>query len=133
MVSHSSVLALILSVALTATASVRAAEVTPESVGSAPVSTVTISGHSDTAACVALSQDEARRFAEDAQRAGAHRKAAECFRIAGDLARADRAQLRASAEKGTASAERIKAGAETTKAHVKRLREQVRQLNANRG
>jgi hypothetical protein len=128
MISRNSILALILGVLLTATAAVRAADVTPESTtpSSEPVSTVTISGHSETLSCVGLPQDEARRHAQNAQRTGAHLKAAECFRIAGDLVSADRAQLRASADTGAASAQRIKASAETTKAQVKRLREAFR-------
>jgi len=133
MILRNSRLALILSVALTATASVRAAEVpvTPESPSSATVSTVTISSRYDTLSCDGLPQDEARRFAQNAQRDGAHMKAAECFRIAGDLVRADRAQMRASADEGTASAQRMKAGIESTKAQAKRLREAFR--NSNRG
>jgi hypothetical protein len=131
MISRNSTLALILSVALTATAAVHADEVTPESPSSTTVSTVTISSHYETLSCDGLAQDEARRFAQNAQRAGAHLKAAECFRIAGDLVSADRAQMRASADEGTASAQRIKAGIESTKAQAKRLRDAFR--SANRG
>ena len=121
MVSRNSTLAWVLSVALSAAASVHAEEATPES------PTVTISASADTLSCNGLTGDEARRSAESAQRAGAHEKAAQCFRIAGDHARADRAQLRASADEGAASAQRIKASFETTKAQAKRLREAFRQ------
>jgi hypothetical protein len=124
--SRNSILALILSAALAATASVRAEEVTPESPSSATVSTVTISGSFDTLSCDGLPQDEARRLAETAQRAGAHRKAAECFRIAGDPGRANRAQLRASADGGAATAQKIKANMEISKAQAKRLRDAFR-------
>jgi hypothetical protein len=128
MVSRNSTLALILSVALTAAASVRAGEVTPEPASSTTVSTVTISSHAETPSCVGLARDDARRLAQNAQRAGAHGKAAECFRIAGDLASADRAQMRASADSSAASAQRIKDGLETTKAQARRLREAFRQF-----
>lgn len=131
MILRKSTLALILSVALTTTAAVRAADVTPEPSSSATVSTVTISGRSDALSCDGLPQDEARRIAQNAQRAGAHQKAAECFRIAGDLVRADRAQMRASADEGTASGQRFRASIETTKAQAKRLREAFR--NPDRG
>ncbi len=116
-------LALILSLALTATAAVRAGETTSEPASSASVPSVTISAHSEKFSCVGLPRDEARRLAEDAQRAGAHAKAVECFRIAGEHLRADSAQLRVSADTGAASAQKIKANVELAKAQAKRIRQ----------
>jgi hypothetical protein len=128
MISRNSTWALILSIALTATAAVRAGETTPESDSSATVSTATVSAHSGALSCEGLSRDEARRIAQTAEQAGAHPEAAECFRIAGDLTRAHRAQIRASADESAASAQKIAASVETTKAQVKRLREAFRKL-----
>jgi hypothetical protein len=128
MVSRNPVLALILSVAVSAMGAARAAEPAPESTSSATVSTVTITVHSDAPSCEGLSPDEARRLAQDASKVGAHAKAAECFRIAGDLVRSDRAHMRASADEGAASVERIKANVESAKAQVKRMRAGFRKL-----
>jgi hypothetical protein len=128
MVSRNWTLALILSVALTAAAAARAAEPTPEPASSASTSTVTVLAYSDALSCDGLPRDQARLFAQNAQRAGSHRKAAECFRIAGDLVQADRAQIRASADTSASSAERIKAEVESAKAQAKRLRKAFRQL-----
>jgi hypothetical protein len=124
--SRNTTLAFIFTLALTATASIRAEEMTPEPTSPTTDSTVTITGRADTLSCDGLTQDEARRLAEDAQRAGAHRKAAACFRIAGDPARANRAQMHASADDGAASAQRIKANMELSKAQAKRLRDAFR-------
>jgi len=126
MTSRKTTAALILTVILTATASVRAGEVTPESTTAAAESTVTISGRSEALACEGLARDEALRSAQDAQRAGAHAKAAQCFRVAGDHMRANRAQIRASADTSAASAQRFKTGMDSTKAQMKRLREAFR-------
>jgi hypothetical protein len=126
MISRNSTLALILVAALTATTAVRAAEPTLESANSPAAPTVTISARSDALSCNGLPRDQARLLAQNAQRAGAHHKAAECFRIAGDLVRADGAQIRASADAGAASAQRIKASVETAKAQAKSLREAFR-------
>jgi hypothetical protein len=128
MISRNWTLALILSAALTAAAAARAAEPAPESASSTPTSTVTIAAHSVAPSCEGLPRDQARLHAENAQDAGAHRKAAECFRIAGDHAQADRAQLRASADTSAATAQRIKAGAESAKEQAKRLREAFRRF-----
>lgn len=127
MSSRTSILTLIFALALTATAAVRAGETTRESAASAAtVPTVTVSAHPETTVCDGMSQDEARRIADQAKKDGAHRKAAECFRIAGDTVSADRAQLRASAETGEASSQKTVANVEVAKAQAKRIREAFR-------
>jgi hypothetical protein len=119
MVSHSSVLALVFTLALTATA-------LPARADEASVPTVTVSAHADAPLCDGATPDDARRIAQQAQREGAHRKAAECFRIAGDHVRADRAQLRASAATGAVSGQKTAANLETAKAQARRIREALR-------
>jgi hypothetical protein len=72
--------------------------------------------------CQGLSADEARRVAQQASRDGAHRKAADCFRVAGDHVRADRAQMRASADSGAAATRQAAADIETAKEQARRIR-----------
>jgi hypothetical protein len=128
MISRNWALAVILNVALMANAAVHAAEPTSEPANSTTESTVTISAHADAPSCDGLPRDQARLLAQNAHQSGAHRKAAECFRIAGDHAQADRSQLRASADTSAATAERIKANAETAKAQAKQLSKAFRRL-----
>jgi len=72
--------------------------------------------------CDGLTGDEARRLAQQARRDGSHRKAAECFRVAGDLVQADRSTMRASADSGAAATRKVAANVETAKAQARRLR-----------
>ena len=72
--------------------------------------------------CAGLSGDEARRMAQQATRDGAHRKAAECFRAAGDVVRADRALIRASADSGVAATRQASINVEAAKEQARRIR-----------
>lgn len=81
---------------------------------------------SASSACEGLAQDEARQRAQDAQRAGAHRRAAECFRVAGDHVRADRALVRASADTSEVSGRKAAETIESAKLQARRLREAFR-------
>ena len=72
--------------------------------------------------CQGLSVDEARRVAQQASRDGAHRKASECYRAAGDLVKADRAQMRASADSGAAASRQASNDIETAKEQARRIR-----------
>jgi hypothetical protein len=126
MFSRNSTLALTLILALTATSAVRAGETVEPAASSADVPTVTVTATHDAPLCHGLAADEARRHAEQAKRDGNHRKAADCFRIAGDHVRADRAQLRASAVAGDVSAQKTAANIETAKAQARRIREALR-------
>jgi hypothetical protein len=72
--------------------------------------------------CAALSPDEARRLAIEASKDGAHRRAAECFRAAGDPVQADRAQIRASADSSAAAAEKVATTIKAAKLNAQRLR-----------
>lgn|GEM_PF-2161295 len=77
-------------------------------------------------ACVGVSANEARQIAQQAHQKRAHRQAAECFRVAGDHVRADRAMVRASADKGADTLRKATANAETAKMQARRLREAFR-------
>ena len=72
--------------------------------------------------CDGLSGDDARRVALQARRDGSHRKAAECFRVAGDLVEADRSTIRASADTGAAASRKAAANLEIAKEQARRLR-----------
>jgi pyruvoyl-dependent arginine decarboxylase (PvlArgDC) len=76
--------------------------------------------------CTGFAPDEARQHAEQARREGAHRKAADCFRVAGDLVQADRASIRASADTAAETSRKAAASAETAKLQARRLREAFR-------
>lgn len=76
--------------------------------------------------CAGLAPDEARSIAREARDAGFHRKAAECFRIAGDHVEADRSLARASMETSAESAKKIAANVDTAKLQARRLREAFR-------
>ncbi len=73
-------------------------------------------------ACDGLSGDDARRIAQQASRDGVHRKAAECFRAAGDVVRADRALIRASADSGAAATRQASVHVGAAKEQAKRIR-----------
>jgi hypothetical protein len=72
--------------------------------------------------CQGLSADEARRVAQQASRDGAHRKASDCYRAAGDLVRADRAQIRASADSGAAASRQVTNNVQIAKEQARRIR-----------
>ena len=103
MVSPNAVLALIFTLAMAAMAPTQAEPAAAE------LATVTVSAHRLASSCDGLKPDQARVLAQEAQRDGAHRKAAECFRIAGDHARADHEQLRASANTGAVTTQKVAA------------------------
>jgi hypothetical protein len=86
------------------------------------VDTVTVTAAATHSQCDGLTGDEARRLAQQASRDGSHRKAAECFRVAGDLVKADRSTMRASADSGAAATRKAAANVETAKAQARRLR-----------
>jgi hypothetical protein len=86
------------------------------------LSEVTVTATRASMECTGLSVDEARRMAQQATRDGAHRKAAECFRAAGDLARANRAQIRASADSGAAATRQVNVNVATAKEQARRIR-----------
>jgi hypothetical protein len=86
------------------------------------LSEVTVTATRTSIECAGLSADEARRMAQQAARDGDHRKAAECFRAAGDHARADRALMRASADSGAAASRQLSANVDTAKEQARRLR-----------
>jgi hypothetical protein len=76
--------------------------------------------------CEGTSPREARRLAKEAEHNGAHRQAADCFRVAGDHLRADRAMIRVTAETSADTKQKLAANAETVKAQARRLREAFR-------
>ena len=77
-------------------------------------------------ACAGVSADEAHRLAKEAQQEGDHRRAAECFRMAGEHARADHAMIRASAEMSEKTMRKVAADAEVAKMQARQLREAFR-------
>jgi hypothetical protein len=89
-------------------------------------SEVTVTATRTTVECAGLSADEARRLAQQASRDGDHRKAADCFRAAGEHNRADRALIKASADSGAAATRQASANVETAKAQARRIREAFR-------
>ncbi|HVY81501.1 MAG TPA: hypothetical protein VG994_11005 [Steroidobacteraceae bacterium] len=86
-------------------------------------SEVTITASRASIPCAGHKGDEARQVAEQATRDGAHRKAAECFRAAGDANRADRALVRASVDASEVVSRQAAANVETAKAQARRIRE----------
>lgn len=86
------------------------------------LSEITITATRTTVPCKGLSGDDARQMAQQASRDGAHRKAAECFRVAGDFARADRALMRASADSGAAASRQASIDIATAKEQARRIR-----------
>ena len=77
-------------------------------------------------ACEGTSAEDLKRLAHEAEQAGAHQRAAECYRAAGDHSRANRAMLRV-AENSAATAKRNgSVAASSAKAQMKRIREALR-------
>jgi hypothetical protein len=83
---------------------------------------VTVTATRSAIPCAGLVGDEARQVAQQAARDGAHRKAVECFRAAGDMARADRAQVRAAADTTEAATRQASANIEAAKEQARRIR-----------
>ena len=83
---------------------------------------VTVTATRTSIACAGLTGDEARQVAYQATRDGAHRKAVECFRAAGDFVRADRAQVRASMDNGAAATRQASNNIQTAKEQARRIR-----------
>lgn len=86
--------------------------------------------HADAAslppACQATSPKHARSLAEEARRNGDHRRAAQCYREAGDDVSADRALAKAFVESGEASTKKASATIDDAKAQARRIREAFR-------
>ena len=80
--------------------------------------------------CVGLLPDEARRLAVEASREGAHRRAAECYRAAGDLVQADRAQIRATADSSATAVQKVATTVEAAKQNARRVRAAFRKDRA---
>jgi hypothetical protein len=76
--------------------------------------------------CERLTPDQARDVARQAQRDGSHHKAAQCFRAAGDLARADHALVLASAETSASASRKVAMNLEAAKLQARRVREAFR-------
>jgi hypothetical protein len=85
--------------------------------------------HADTSltACHATSPDHARTLAEEARQNGDHRRAAQCYREAGDAVAADRALARAFLKTGAASTKKASAALDHARAQALRIREALRQ------
>jgi hypothetical protein len=77
-------------------------------------------------ACHAASAKHARSLAEEARRHGDHRRAAQCYRDAGDDVAADRALAKAFAESSEASTKKASATIDDAKAQARRIREAFR-------
>jgi hypothetical protein len=84
--------------------------------------------HADTSlpACHAKSPQQARSLAEEARKNGDHRRAAQCYREAGDNVSSDRALARAFAESSEASTKKASAMIDDAKAQARRIREAFR-------
>ncbi|HEU4627538.1 MAG TPA: hypothetical protein VFS52_22475 [Steroidobacteraceae bacterium] len=76
--------------------------------------------------CHALSPEHARTLAEEARQSGDHRRAAQCYRDAGDTVAADLALARAFAESSEASTRKASATIDDAKAQARRIREALR-------
>jgi hypothetical protein len=83
---------------------------------------VTVTATRTAVPCAGLTGDEAREAGYQATHDGAHRKAVECFRAAGDLARADRAQIRAAADTGAAAPRQASNNISAAKEQARRIR-----------
>lgn len=73
--------------------------------------------------CDTATAAHARRLAEEARRNGDHRRAAECYRLAGDPLEADRALAKAFVEANAASTKKASATLEDAKLQARRVRE----------
>jgi hypothetical protein len=76
--------------------------------------------------CEGNSLEDLRRLAHEAEQSGAHQRAAECYRAAGDHARANRAMLRVAENSAAASKRNASVAASSAKAQMKRIREALR-------
>ena len=90
--------------------------------------------HADTSlpACRASSPQHARSLAEEARQSGDQRRAAQCYREAGDAVAADRALAKAFVASGEASTKKAAATIDDAKAQARRIREAFRPRNAAR-
>jgi hypothetical protein len=76
--------------------------------------------------CGATSEKHARELADEARRNGEHRRAAECYRQAGEPVEADLALAKAFVESSTASTRKASATIDDAKAQARRIREAFR-------
>jgi len=77
-------------------------------------------------ACEGANQDDLIRTAREAEKTGAHQRAAECYRAAGDHLRAHRAMIRVGENSAAAAKRNASVAASTAKAQLKRAREALR-------
>jgi hypothetical protein len=76
--------------------------------------------------CGATSAQHAHALADEARHNGEYRRAAQCYRQAGEPVAADRALARAFAETGAASTKKASATIDDAKAQARRIREAFR-------
>jgi hypothetical protein len=74
------------------------------------------------AACDGVSVSDARRAAREAEKIGAHQRAAECFLIGGENYRAHRAMLRAAGDTSAAAKQKAAVAAASARDQARRLR-----------
>ena len=72
--------------------------------------------------CDGNSPADSRRLAKEAEKSGAHQRAAECYLVAGDNLRAHRAMLHMAADSAAASKRNASTAAESAKSQVRRIR-----------
>jgi hypothetical protein len=77
-------------------------------------------------ACGATSVMHARKLADDARQQGDHRRAAQCYREAGDDVSADRAMAKAFAVSGAKATKKASAMIDDAKAQARRIKEALR-------
>lgn len=82
--------------------------------------------------CAAAEAKYARSMAEEARRAGEHRKAAACYRVAGDPVEADKAQAKAFVENGEVASRKASATIDDAREQARRVREAFRAKPAAR-
>jgi hypothetical protein len=84
--------------------------------------------HADTRlpACGASSPVHARKLAEEARQSGDYRRAAQCYREAGDDVSADRSLAKAFAASGAQSTKKASAMIDDAKAQARRIKEAFR-------
>jgi hypothetical protein len=91
------------------------------------------SAHADTRlSCGATSPKHARTLAEEAGRNGDHRRAAQCYREAGDDLSADRALVKAFVASGEQSTKKASEMIDGAKAQARRIKEAFRPRAAAR-
>ena len=76
--------------------------------------------------CGAVTAQHARTLADEARRVGDHRRAAECYRLAGDPVEADRALSKAFVESNEAASRKASATIDDARAQARRIREAFR-------